>query len=251
MKELISVLAQLGLSEAEQAIYLSLLTEGQSTARMLALRTGITRTSVYDHVRILKERDLIAELDIDGKTHFAITDVRRLDSALEGRIAELTEGRKLFKESLPSLLVSKRTVEPKIRFFEGKKGVTELMKDILWHDLVTLEILWPYEEMLEVFGSEFLTWFNERRAVRRIAIKSIWPEALKRTKHSLFADDSTDVERRFAPKGNIGKMGYILYHDKTIFVSSAAEGFGFIVESKEFGDMMRMQFSTLWHSLKS
>lgn len=251
MNEFKTVLTRIGLSPAAQTIYLSLIREGQATARMIAQRTGITRPSVYDHLKVLRARDLIVELDIEGKAVFAPADLKRIDAALREAIEELEEGRKIFTAALPTLLASVNAVQPKVRFFEGKDGVMQLMKDILWHDHVTLHILWPYEEMLDVLGVEFLLWFNERRKLRGITVESIWPHTQARASQHIFKDDGPDVERRFARKDQIAHMGYIIYKNKVAFVSSHAEGFGFIVESTEFADLMEMQFRTLWESLKA
>lgn len=46
-----AALRRLELSIPEQTIYLSLLQQGQSTARLLADRTGLTRPSVYANSR--------------------------------------------------------------------------------------------------------------------------------------------------------------------------------------------------------
>jgi HTH-type transcriptional regulator, sugar sensing transcriptional regulator len=249
MERIQKILTHLGLGDGAQKIYLSLLRDGKATPRLLAQRTGVTRPSVYDHLKVLMARDLIVELDIEGKATFALGDINRLDAALREEIEVIEEGRKLFKETLPTLLASLDHVQPRVRFFEGKEGVMQLMKDILWHEKVTLHIVWPYYEMLEVLGADFLTWFNERREVRKISVQSIWPHALKAERRHLFTTDGDDVERRFAKKDQIAHMGYLIYKNKVAFVSSRAEGFGFIVESTEFADLMRMQFTNLWQSL--
>lgn len=249
METVTKLLGHLGIGEGAQKIYLSLVRDGQASPRMLSQRTGITRTSVYDQLKVLMTHDLVVELDIEGKAVYAAGDVKRLDAAVREMIEELEVGRVQFEKELPALLSKTETVQPKIRFFEGKEGVMQLMKDILWHDHLTLHIVWPYEEMLSVLGEEFLLWFNERRMKRGIKVASIWPHALRASQSHIFMHDGPDVERRYAEKGQIGKMGYLIYNNKVAFVSSGAEGFGFIVESKEFASLQTMHFENLWQSL--
>jgi hypothetical protein len=63
-------------------------------------------------------------------------------------------------------------------------------------------------------------------------------------------EDSGDEEHlrelRFAPKGMTWNMGYWMYENRVAFLSSEKEGFGFVIHSKEFAQMMRLQFEQMW-----
>lgn len=250
MKDLESILTNLDLPHPSQQIYMSLLKDGEATARTLASRTGITRTSVYDHVKILSTKNLIVERAMDGTTLFAIGDVQQLESLLNDQIDELSTQQKFLSKHLPELIKSSQSIQPKIRFFEGEDGTKQLLKDILWHDNITLYIYWPYEHMLDFFGEEFLLWFSQRREIHNINIKTIWGTNSKKTKKHIFSDNKKDVERRYLVQKEISSMSYIIYDKKVAFVSSSKESFGFIVDSKEFADLMHMQFNALWDTAK-
>lgn len=250
MDKIKSALADLGIIESAQKIYISLLRDGDAAARLLSERTGITRPSVYDQIKELRTKGLITERDINGKTYFSASDIKYLDRLLEEKIENLQAGRKNFKEAILSL-ANKQSATPKIKFFEGSDGARQMLKDILWHDETTLLIFWPYQEMLEMLGADFLQWFNERRARRGIKIKTIWPHnEIKKSRH-IFANDKDDVIRKYAKPGQKFSMGYLIYENKTAFISSAKEAFGFIVESNEFADLMKMQFEFLFAGSKN
>lgn len=248
MDKLKKVLDELEISASAQKIYLSLLREGEATARTLSKRTGVTRPSVYDQIKELRARDLVGERDIDGKTYFAPLDVRRLEQLLSDKIESLEEGRKDLRENMNALLAATQTPQPKIRFFEGEEGLRQLMKDILWHDSATLSIYWPYQQMVKILGAEYLQWFNKRRIKYDIAVKTIWPYKDKNKKDHIFKGNDDLVERRYARSDQIAQMGYLIYGDKVAFISSTKEAFGFIVESKEYAELMTMQFAALWNS---
>lgn len=248
MEKLTGILTKLGLSDPEQTIYLSLLHEGQATARMLAARTNITRPSVYDQLKLLRGRGLVVELDIDGKTYFSPANVEQLDILMADRIDELEAGRATLKATLPSLLANTNLIQPKIRFFEGRAGLQQLMKDMLWHDRIEILVFWPYTTMLELLGNEFLTWFNERRQKRHITMRTLWPLEEKKRKSHIFETDEADVRRRYIKKAQATDMGYIIYKNKVMFLSSSKEAFGFIVDSTEFAALMQMQFEVLWEN---
>lgn len=250
MDKLKSALDDLGIIESAQKIYISLLRDGDAAARLLSKRTGITRPSVYDQIKELRAKGLIAERNMEGKTYFSASDIKQLDRLLEEKIEKLETGRNTLNEVI-SQLAKTQSTQPKIRFFEGSNGAQQLLKDILWFDNITLSIFWPYQEMLEILGTDFLQWFNERRVRREIKIKTIWPYSeMKKSKH-IFTGNDDYVARKYAKPNQVFSMGYLIYENKTAFISSAKEAFGFIVESNEFADLMKMQFESLFAGAKS
>lgn len=244
-----SALRRLDLSDFQQTIYLSLLTEGQATARTLASRTGMTRPSVYDQLKSLITLNLVVELDIDGKAEFAAADIKYLDALLVDKIDRLEQSRTFLTEALPSLVDSLHTVTPKVRFFEGSDGVKQLLKDIMWHDKSTMSIIWPEHKMNLVFDELFLKWFDERRLKRQLTIESIWVSNAKKISNALFTAGLHDARRVLAKEKSIS-MATIIYDSKVAFISSHVEAFGFIVESNEFAAAEREKFGALWQIAK-
>jgi sugar-specific transcriptional regulator TrmB len=239
------VLADIGIEGPTAIVYTALLREGEATARMIAHRTEIARTSVYDHLNLLRSKGLIVERAVEGATLFDISDTRRLAVLLDERAESIAEHRRKLDEDMKSLLSRARSVQPKIRFFEGEDGVKQLMKDLLWYEDLTISLYWPYEDMLRFLGREFLLWFDERRKRRNISLRTIWDVDKKAT--SIF-DDGQDVERRFLSQEGAVPMSSIIYDNKVAFVSSHKEAFGFIVESREFSDLERRQFELMWEA---
>lgn len=249
MEHIKSVLTDIGIAPAAQEVYISLLEQGEATARVIAHRTNITRTSVYDHIKTLDTYGLVTERLIENTATFAISDVRRLSALLDDRMDRLAARKQALEKNMESLIRKSATVQPKIRYFEGEEGAKQLLKDILWYDDIPLSLYWPYEQMLDLLGAKFLLWFNERRKVRNIPIRTIWPAAKEKKTTPIF-DDGADVERRFLSRKDAPTMGYVIYDQKVAFISSGKESFGFIVESAEFAALQRLQFDTLWAAAK-
>lgn len=239
-----SALRRLDLSDNEQTVYLSLLTKGQATARTLASRTSLTRPSVYDQIKTLKKLSLVNELDIDNKAHFAASDLKNLSALLEDRIDHLEQSRNFLESALPHLRDSLETVDPKVRFFYGQDGVKQLLKDVMWHDNETMCVLWPHESMAGMFDQKFLTWFDERRATRKLTIHSLWPKEVQKNERVLFSKLPEDTQKTL--QCPVPKMGYLIYGSKVAYLSSPAESYGYIVDSKEHHDLLTSQFNTLW-----
>lgn len=248
--ELADVLQSLGLPVPSQKIYRELLEHGETTARFLSEKLGITRPSTYDHLAALVKRGLVIEKKKENKTYFAADDVRHIEQALAANIEKLEEQKKAFSSMLPSLLNQSSQEAPKIKFYEGKEGFTYLVNDILWCKDETIYTLWPYEEMLEVLGKGILTKFNERRLQRKITVHALWPHGSKQSNDYIWTGKDALTKRKTAPKDITFHMGYTIYGDKVSFISSSREHFGFIVQSKEFAELMCGQFEVLWKASK-
>lgn len=249
-QDLESILSSLGLPPTSSKIYRELLENGETTARFLSEKLDITRPSTYDHLALLVKRGLVVEKKKENKTYFAADDVRHIDQALETHIEKLQAQKKLFSTMLPSLLKGSSQEAPKIKFYEGKEGLAYLVNDILWCKDETIYTLWPYEEMLKVLGKDVLTKFNDRRLQRKIAIHALWPHGSKQANDYIWNGKDAQTKRRHAPKEFVFSMGYTIYGDKVSFVSSTREVFGFIVQSKDFAELMCGQFKVLWSASK-
>ena len=244
--DLESILHSLGLPPSSQKIYRELLERGETTARLLSEKLGITRPSTYDHLSLLVKRGLVVEKKKENKTYFAADDVRHIEQALGSSIEKLQEQKKLFATMLPSLLQNSATDSPKIKFYEGKDGLSFLINDILWCKDETIYTMWPHEEMVKVLGKDTLIRFNNRRLQQKIKIHALWPHASKQKEDYIWTGKDAMTERRHAPKDMTFRMGYTIYGDKVSFVSSHREVFGFIVQSKDFAELMCNQFKVMW-----
>jgi sugar-specific transcriptional regulator TrmB len=240
------ILRDLDLAPTSAKIYRELLENGETVARVLSERLRITRPSTYDHLAILKKRGLIVEKKIENKTYFSTSDVREVGNALKEKITTLSDHEKMFTTMLPSLLKQSKTEAPAIKFFEGTIGLNHLLHDVLWNKGEIIYTMWPHEEMQKVLGKEALIRFNEKRIREKITVHALWPKTMKPTKEYIWNGKDALTQRKYAPKNMEWSMGYTIYGDKVSFISSHKEVFGFIVQSKEFAALMKLQFDMIW-----
>lgn len=246
MEELHKILSSLDLPDNSRRIYIELLQSGEMSARNLAEKLSITRPSVYDHLEILRKQGLVVEKEIDNKTFWAVDEVEKVERMLEASITKLETQKSTFERLLPELLKQSKTTSPTIKFYEGKLGLTHLLNDVLWSGAKEVHTMWPHQHMIKVLDETDLTRFNKRRLQENIYIKALWPYRSNTDKDYIWSGQDDQTERRYAPKGMKWDMGYSIYGNKVSFISSEKETFGFIVNSKEFSDLMRLQFNTLW-----
>lgn len=241
------ILKELGFAENTIRVYERLLESGSASARHIAEHISMPRPSVYDHLNILVEQGLIVEQNDDGKKVFAVSDIKNLKHLMKDKIELLeTESKKL--DQYVSTHQDK-SAEPKIRHFKGADQVGTILNDLYWYEDTEILSVWPMKEMLAVFGSEYLEQFNRKRIRNNNAIRIVWPQ-----------DKLIDIDEypfvgvgkkhlrdlRIAPLHMTWNMGHLIYKDKVAFVSSRKESFGFIIQSKDFAELMRAQFEVIW-----
>ena len=247
------ILRKLNITGTPARIYIKLLKLGPSSARRLAELLGLPRPSVYDGLKVLEKEMLVVERQEDNKKIFSVNDPKILAQRMEEKISELQKDMKDFKEILPKLSKEVETVEPKIQFFSGKEGVWKMIHDMLWYKGTTTSAMWSISEMIELFGEKEFEQYHRRREKNEIWINVIWPKdkIINFKKYPWLASDKKYLrEIRIAPKGTTWNMSYWMYEDKILFVSSQKELFGFIVQSKDFTDLMRVQFQIMWNISK-
>lgn len=246
MKTIENILTTLGITPNAQRVYRELITNGETTPRLLAGRLSMSRPSVYDQINYLSLRGLVVIRDLENKTFVAPADISVLSRMLKEKRDQIENEEKELARIADSLTKQTRTTAPRIKFFEGTEALQQALHDILWSSKTDMVALWPYEEMLTMLGKEFLITFNEKRIRQKITLRTLWTGKQKAVKN-IWEENDTGIERRYLPHTEVG-MGYTIYEDKVIFISSKKECFGFIISSHDFATMMRFQFEALWHS---
>ncbi len=245
METISHILQTLGIGENPSRVYMELLSSGEVSPRLLARRLGMSRPSIYDQIKTLEASRLVDVRDLDGKLVVAPADPRVLRQLLAEKKEDLEHKERALERVMNSLRVRSGTEAPRIKFFDGEEALRKALHDILWTAKSEVLVLWPYEEMLEMLGEEYLRSFNEKRLRQHITMKTIWPKQSRR-RRTVFEGSDRGVMRRYSQEAKGIEMGYTIYEDKVIFISSRRECFGFVVTSHDFATLMRMQFSVLW-----
>ncbi len=120
------ILQKLGLVAPLSTIYLSLLEMGQATLGTLSKHSGVYRPTLYRNMPLLIEKGLVSKSQKGKRTVYIAEDPSKLSFTLEDLTSELNA-------SLPELqtLYVRHNEKPIIRFFEGKKGIAEIFKDVV------------------------------------------------------------------------------------------------------------------------
>ncbi len=245
------ILREHGLKPEEIRIYTALLERGALKVSELAKLTGLQRTTLYGYLELLKSQGLVREnMDSSAKT-FEANSPKAIDDLLAQKIARLSAQKKNFSELLPQLLTihGKSRIKPKIQIFSGREEMIHALEDVLSFSGIEIRNFWPIENIIDLVGDDYLHYHNKERIRRNIAMKSIWPSGdNKKFKGLPCLGHGPDFLRevRLAPEGSDFTMGYAVYTEKTIIVSSRTEFFSFLVHSREFAHMMLNQHRIIW-----
>ncbi|MFA6999546.1 MAG: helix-turn-helix domain-containing protein [Candidatus Paceibacterota bacterium] len=247
-------LEKLGLKDEEIKTFLYLLENGEQTAGNLAKKTGLSRPSLYGFLKKLQSNGLVVESQKNGIKTFLTCKEEQIKSILDEKIKELEKGKSEINNLFRQLQKGNLTTSPKFQFFEGKEGVSHTLKDILLYRNLETKTYWPIKAMIEILGEEFFKHLNKERIKRNIYNKAIWPQGQQvniKTHPYLGVGENFLREIRLAPKEVEFSMGYWIYENKVAFISSKKECFGFIIESKEFVEMLSSQFEMIWKVSKT
>jgi sugar-specific transcriptional regulator TrmB len=247
------VLEEIGLSEKEASVYLALLEIGSGKVQGLSRKTRLNRTTIYDILESLTQKGLVSRYKKGGATYFNALEPDRLLTYLDREAEEREKLTKRQKQKISDILpqlVSMQDIyaagRPKVRFFEGEKGMREAYEDTL----TAKETILAYANVQTMHEGlpDFFPEYYARRARKRIFIRTILPQnelSLERARHNQEEMRDTrflpDKDDTFSPEVNI-------YGDK-ILVASWKEKMAIIIESKELADLQRLTFELLWRTL--
>jgi sugar-specific transcriptional regulator TrmB len=215
----------------------------------LAENLNIPRPSVYDNLKVLIQNGLVVEKEEDNKKIFSVDNLNNLPKLIQRKIEVLQIEEKKITDALPNMIRQVRSVEPKIRFYSGVDGIKQVLRDLLWYKNINTITMWPISEMIDLLGKEYMEDLNRKRIKNKISIRGIWPkDKIIDFKAYPFMGVGKGFlrELRTAPRGMTWNMSYWIYEDKTAFISSSNETFGFVIQSKDFSDTMRAQFEVIW-----
>jgi len=248
-----NIFNKLGFSDKETVIYLEILKLGQAKPGQLSNKTGINRTTVYDLLTDLMQKGLVSKYKKGGASYFNTLEPNKLlnylDREKDEYFKKIETQKKNIQDALPELssLFSLESTRPKVKFFEGEKGMREAYEDTLTakNGIIAYANVATMHKGLPNFFPEYY----KRRAKAKIFIRAILPrnkESLARAK----LDRQEMRSTKFLPDGKEFTPEVNVYNNKML-VASWQEKIAVIIESKELADLERMNFELVWETLSN
>ncbi len=251
MRHLQPLLEQIGFNHHESAIYLQLLQSGEQPASVIARQTKIPRSTVRGILEKLCARGVVSKLYKRNTQYFRCEKPQALMKDLHHRIAEHQENIGRLEESLPQLEALHRSdsVIPKVKYYEGAKGVVEAFNHSLFVEGIEEILFFTSYSFIRTpviikNDDDFYIPLRIKKGIRMRVLVGVQKDMDPRKKYN----DPTELrERRYIPEkytlpGNLHIYGnFVVY-----FSANETEQMAVLVESRMMADTMRALFEFMW-----
>jgi len=231
-----TILEDLGFTNAEIKIYLSLLELGESTAGPILDKSGLQNSVVHMTLHKLLEKGLISYV-IKGKTkHYRATNPKNILKIID-------EKKTQFQNILPELLSKQKTDEPQtVEIYEGFKGFKSMIQEFIKGAKKGDEYLFfsIYTKNLEDLDPvyNFYKEFDKERAKLGIITKGLAPIEIKEK----FKGRKKIKFVRFPIPTNIS-----IFKDKVILTPWEDKQVSFLISSRQLAENYRSYFYSIYN----
>lgn len=244
MKDLITRLAEYGLSEKESLVYLAMLELGPASVQDIAKKAGVNRATTYVMLEALKRRGLMSTFEKGKKTMFVAESPDRLKHLSEQEMRAAQDKADRLKQSLPlfmALFNSATASKPMARYFEGEEGVSTCRAMIREAKSEILDFVARDEgtvALSKVNENERLNLTSETHGRAIVAIKPGMPSP----KYNVAM-----WQKRTIPYESYPFTGDMIFFDNKIFIFFMQDKpYVFLIESKATYDMLKAMFELAW-----
>jgi len=232
------ILEQFNLKDKKAEIYLACLELGPATATQIAKRVGIARSSFYEIAEYLINRGLLVQSKKEKK---------RIFSALNPELLKAEQQEKLNKleEILPQLKSIYKTTgaKPKIYFYEGLEGINKIHKDTLKYK--GEQISFSTEQFLAAKEKQFSREYIKNRVKNKIKARVIGP--VSNDFINIKKKDNRELRQtKMIPKDLYDSNVEFLIYGNKVAIINYKENFGFIIESSDVANPLKMVFELIW-----
>jgi sugar-specific transcriptional regulator TrmB len=230
-----SELTKLGLTQAESAIYLSVLKLGVCTVRDVSKECGFHRTNIYDVLEQLKEKGLITFFKEGKTTKYQASDPNNL--------YEFLSEKKDFLDSIFAdiKLLHKESAEGiSVEVYKGKEGMKSAFRDMMKEaqPIYGFGIKGQLREKMPFFGEQ---WIKSLKA-RKIQYYGIY------SKRSNLPSYYTEI--RFVSEELSSPVATFIYGDKININIWEPTLVSIVIKSALVAQMYRKHFDLLWKIAK-
>ncbi len=132
-----SLLKEIGLTDNEIKVYLTMLEENENLASTIAEKTKINRSLMYTILNNLMEKGMVSYVVKENRKYFMATDPEKILNVLKEKEELIKIQEEAVTKLIPSLRklkLPKKEGEIKVEIYKGKEGLKTLLEDMLKTD---------------------------------------------------------------------------------------------------------------------
>tara|TARA_Y100000310_G_C20687157_1_gene819805 strand:- start:1165 stop:1878 length:714 start_codon:yes stop_codon:yes gene_type:complete len=234
-----TILEDIGLTNAEIKVYLSLLELGPSTAGPIIEKSKLQSSVVHMTLNKLTERGLISFVKEGQRRHYQASDPKHIIEFIE-------EKKERFEEILPELLLKQKLAKEKkeVTTYKNTKGIKELLLELLNAGGKEHNTFGSAIESL-MLGEAWWKSYHKKRANKGIKAKLIFNKSLKKW---------TDINKypkatyKFTNTGFEPLTETIIRNDKIGIIIWTEKPIGILIHNKIAAQSYEKFFEMLWKS---
>lgn len=233
-----NILKELGLTNNEIEVYLTLLRSGSISVNTIAEKSGLHRQAVYDALDRLLEKGFVSFVIRNNKKYFQGINPEKI-------LEYLKEKEDKFKSILQDLvnLTKLPREDTFVEVFKGKEVIRTVYRDIV-------------KEFQKNPGEVLISGVDERKFIEedRIAllqhIKKL--QKLKCKERIIVKEDEKyfvegpQTEYRWISKESFSPTAIFVYNNKLTTIILGNPNYAIIIENRNLADAYRKQFNLLW-----
>ncbi len=241
MKEYLTLIKNLGLSDKAAKVYLACLELGESTVQVLSKKSGVKRTSIYYTLDELREKGAIFETKRNKKVYYVPETPKNLLKSVKEKLWDV-------EESIDELESFKHAVykKPRVYFLYGPSGFKHIWDMIFSTPSKEFRILTE--------GVNFLDFVKEKyildeiiKTKKKLGIKSRQLIVDSPYARQIVAKDANENRSsKIIPSYYKLPFTEVICDEFVAFISPRWDNTLFVVENEEFAKTRRAVFELTW-----
>lgn len=241
---LIKTLQEVGLSEVEAVIYLSLLKSSKMTISEIARSTGRKRTTCYQYLDQLLSKDFIVRVPVGKRTYYSAVSPKKVLAAARKRYAT-------FEETVEELekQYDEATHKPQVEFYEGKREIKNIYED-LFKTIGDNYSIFPPAAFFENFTEQ--EFYEYESLVSQYSFKSrdlIVGDKFYHKVEQLKKKSGTENKiAKKLPESFKSNVDVLIYGNKVALIS-LRDLSALVIENKDIADLFKNLHNHIWKNL--
>jgi sugar-specific transcriptional regulator TrmB len=237
-----SVFEDLGLTQAEIKVYLSLLNLGSSTAGPILEKSNLQNSVVHRSLNNLIEKGIVNFI-LDGK--------KKIYQAINPEeFINFIEDKKLrFKEIIPQLKQNQGKIKEQAAVYKGKKGINEIYNRLINSGGKEYNTFGGGKRVTyEIMGEDWWYSLHTKRITKKIKSKQIFDETIRKFGEELKKRPFSDV--KFLSQEFEQLTETIICGNLVSIIIFTENPYGLLIEDKIVVDGYKKYFEELWKIAK-
>lgn len=237
---LTQVLQSIGFSEKESKIYLAMLELGTQPVSIIAKKANLNRTTTYLILEELSQKGLINSYSKRKILYYSANPPSHFLTYLQDKKENISQQESLIKANLDAFnqITEKRSVKPKVQFFEGIDGVKAVYQDTLTSN-ETIKSFWGIHSIPPELSDYIFKSYIPTRVKNKIQIEVISPISDKAKE--VASKDKSQLRTTYFYKEDLPfEIEINIYDNKVALISYGGEEYsGVIIENCKISDALK------------